>query len=120
MNHNHSNPARDRYNSKIPPGWDPRYAKQYTLREWKRDLEGWITLTDLKAQQIVPAIISQLSGAARELARSHHHEMIHCGIVNGQPVSALEFLLHKIDSHFALFDEENKFLVFQGIRPPLY
>ena len=89
MNHNHHNPVRDRYNSKVPPGWDPKHAKQYTLREYKRDLEGWITLTDLKVQHIVPAIISQLSGAARELARSYSHEAVHGGIVNGKHVSAL-------------------------------
>ena len=52
---------------RIPPWWQP--GTDYAWREYERDLENWVSLTDLDAAQHGPAVFQRLGGMAKVLAR---------------------------------------------------
>ena len=66
-------------------------------------------MTDLVAHQQCAAIISQLGGAARDLASTlPPGEVYNGGVVNGQHLDPVTFLLHGLSSRFAPLDEESQ------------
>jgi hypothetical protein len=53
-----------------PPAWSPEREASYPFRFWTQDLLAWAILaTDIDPAQQTAAIILQLSGSARDLAR---------------------------------------------------
>lgn len=62
---------------RIPPAWTP--GNDYTFRDWERDLENWIDMTDLNYEQIGPAVFQRLGGMAKILAREIPRELIRRG-----------------------------------------
>ena len=54
--------------TKIPPGWSPEYAHQYSLKSYLKDFRMWYQTTELSDQQIGPAMALRLDGVARRIA----------------------------------------------------
>ena len=53
--------------TKIPPGWDPGTAQQYSFLQYKKDLQYWLRTTELDEVRIGPAIALRLKGVARRI-----------------------------------------------------
>ena len=103
-------------NMRLPPRWDPAMENQLSFRNWMQDLMLWTVVTDLSPPQQCAAIISQLGGAARELARTlSPGEVYHGGVVNGQHLDPVTFLLHGLSSRFAPLDEETRLRAAQDL-----
>ena len=70
----------------------------------------------MNAPQQCAAIILQLGGAARELARSlTPNEVFNGGIVNGVLVDPVTYLLHGLQQRFAPLDEESRLRATQDL-----
>ena len=54
--------------SKKPPSWNPE-QKEYSFRDFTRDLVLWEQATDLRDGQKGPAVALQLRGETREVVR---------------------------------------------------
>ena len=52
----------------VPPGWNLKIASTYTFDQWRKDLKLWLLTTDLKHEQIGPAMALRLSGVPRAVA----------------------------------------------------
>jgi hypothetical protein len=94
--------------NKDPPAWTPHDSVPF--RQRSQDFLTWsILASDLEHSQQVAAIIVQLGGAARNVARHFSFEdMIQGGIVNGQQVDPVTFLLTHLATHFAPLGEETR------------
>ena len=57
-------------NMRLPPRWELNMENTLPFISWTQDLMLWTICTDMNPPQQCAAIISQLGGAARELARS--------------------------------------------------
>ena len=73
--------------TKVPPGWTP---DGFTLfKHWIQDVRMWAMSCDLKEEQRAPAVVLQLGGLAREVARHlnpeslQHGEVMDCHDGNG-------------------------------------
>eukprot|EP00971_Amphidinium_carterae_P049816 982010-Amphidinium_carterae.1 len=65
-----------------PPYWSPGDEIRHPFRNYLQDLTLWLIHSDLDPAQQVAAVISQLGGTAREVARTlTPHELMHGGIV---------------------------------------
>ena len=93
-----------------PPAWAPERESQYPFRYWSQDLIAWSILnTDLDPSQQTAAIILQLGGAARELARNLTYQQItQGGVVGGQAVDSVTYLLANLAQNFAPLGEEQR------------
>ena len=82
-------------NSRNPPPWTPERESTYPFQTWVQDVLSWsILATDMDAAQQTAAIILQLGGAARELARSmSYHDITQGGLINGTQVDPVTYLL---------------------------
>ncbi|CAE7876313.1 NPF8.5, partial [Symbiodinium necroappetens] len=101
---------------RLPPRWDPSMEGSMPFRSWMQDLMLWTICTDLNPAQQCAAIISQLGGAARELARTlTPAEVYQGGIINGQQLDPVSFLLHGLQVRFAPLDEENRLRAAQDL-----
>ena len=91
-----------------PPSWTPEREAHYPFRFWAQDLLAWSILsTDLDPAQQTAAIILQLGGAARDLARNLTYvEITTGGPVAGQPADPVTFLLYHLAAQFAPLGEE--------------
>ena len=68
-----------------------------------------IQAVDLEAAQQVTAIIGRLTGDAKELAINlSFQELTQGGIVGGQPVDAVTYLLAQLASQYAPLGEEQR------------
>ena len=66
-------------------------------------------MTDLLLHQQSAAIMFRLTGAARELARTlTPNEVIHGGVVNGQPMDPVSYLLVGLETRFAQLADETR------------
>ena len=101
-------PARSSNPTRTPPAWSPERESSYPFQTWAQDLLAWsILVTDMDAAQQTAAIILQLGGAARELARStSYQDITQGGMINGQPVDPVTFLLTQLAQQFAPLGEE--------------
>ena len=103
-------------NLRLPPRWEPSMEGSLPFRTWVQDLMLWTICTDLAPAQQCAAIISQLGGAARELARTlSPNEVYNGGLVNGVQLDPVSFLLHGLQTRFAPLDEENRLRAAQDL-----
>ena len=66
-------------------------------------------MTDLLPRQQSEAITFRLSGAAREMAGTlTPNEVIHGGMVNGQPMDPVSYLLGGLETRFAQLADETR------------
>ena len=66
-------------------------------------------LTDLQPHQQCAAIIMRLGGAAREMARMiTPQEMAMGGLINGNAVDPVTYLLGSLYARFATLEEESR------------
>ncbi|CAE7203568.1 RE1 [Symbiodinium sp. CCMP2592] len=101
---------------RLPPRWEPAMESTLPFRTWLQDLMLWTICTDLAPPQQAAAIISQLGGPARDLARQlTPQEVYNGGIVNGQALDPVSFLLHGLSARFAPLDEENRLRAAQDL-----
>ena len=93
-----------------PPGWAPERESSYPFRHWSQDLIAWSILnTEMDPAQQTAAIILQLGGAARELARGmSYDQMTQGGLVAGQQTDAVTYLLANLAQNFAPLGEEQR------------
>ena len=97
------------HSTRQPPRWDPSMEQSLPFRTWVQDLMLWTICTDLEPHQQCAAIISQLGGAARELARNiTPQEVYNGGVINGVRLDPVSFLLHGLQVRFAPLDEETR------------
>lgn len=94
-------------NHRYPPRWEPGLEGSLPFRTWLQDLLLWTITTDLEPHRQAAAIIAQLGGAARELARTlSPQEIFNGGIVNGQHLDPVSFLIHGLSERFSPLDDE--------------
>ena len=63
-------PAQATQHHRNPPRWEPGLETSLPFRTWLQDLLLWTITTDLEPHRQAAAIISQLGGAARDVART--------------------------------------------------
>ena len=99
-----------RCNARQPPSWSPEREANYSFRNWTQDLMAWsILATDMDGAQQTAALILQLVGAARDLARNlNYQERTTGGVINGQQVDPVTYLLSHLATHFAPLGEESR------------
>ena len=98
-------PGGGAQSSRLPPRWEP--ASNVSFRSWTQDLMLWTISSDLQPHQQCALIISQLGGAARDVARTlTPNEVYAGGFVNGQQVDPITYLLHGLSQRFAPLDDE--------------
>ena len=101
---------------RLPPRWDPSMEQSLPFRTWMQDLMLWTICTDMEPHQQCAAIISQLGGAARELARNiTPQEVYNGGMINGVQLDPVSFLLHGLQMRFAPLDEETRLRATQDL-----
>ena len=94
-------------NLRLPPRWEPGLENSLPFRTWLQDLLLWTITSDMEPHRQAAAIISQLGGAARELARTlSPQEIFHGGVVNGQRLDPVSFLIHGLSQRFSPLDDE--------------
>ena len=94
-------------NHRNPPRWEPGLEGSLPFRTWLQDLLLWTITTDLEPHRQAAAIIAQLGGAARELARTlSPQEIFNGGVVNGQHLDPVSFLIHGLSERFSPLDDE--------------
>jgi len=97
------------FNYRIPPSWSPESDQSYSFRAFMTDISLWIMLTDLQPHQQCAAIIMRLGGSAREMARMiTPQEMMNGGMLNGQMVDAVTYLLGALHARFSALEEESR------------
>ena len=68
----------------LPPPWGPEMAERYPFQTYARGVMIWSILTDLDSRRKCAAVILQLRGGARELARQMPPQAIIAGgLING-------------------------------------
>ena len=108
--------GRAHVNMRLPPRWEPAMETTLPFRTWMQDLMLWTICTDMSAPQQTAAIISQLGGAARDLARTlTPAEVYNGGTINGQHLDPVSFLLRGLSARFAPLDEENRLRAAQDL-----
>ena len=98
-----------------PPAWGPEMsqhggAHSYSFRDWMQDLVVWgILASELDSGQQCAAVINKLQGGARVIARGLSMvEMTRGGVINGQQVNAVTFLLTQLAASYAPLGEEQR------------
>ena len=100
-------PAQAGQHHRNPPRWEPGLETSLPFRTWLQDLLLWTITTDLEPHRQAAAIISQLGGAARDLARTlTPQEIFNGGMVNGQQLDPVSFLIHGLSERFSPLDDE--------------
>ena len=103
-------------NMRLPPRWEPSMETTLPFRTWMQDLMLWTIYTDMSPPQQTAAIITQLGGAARDLARTlTPAEVYSGGVINGTHLDPVSFLLHGLSARFAPLDEENRLRAAQDL-----
>ena len=102
----HMMPGAGRHHEGRPPPFNGDNGNQ-SFRAWVTDLMHWTLGSERSPHQQVVAVIDQLGGTARELARTlQPHEILNGGYLNGQYHDPIAFLVHGLNPHFSQFDEE--------------
>ena len=79
----------------------------YSFRAYVTDLTLWVMLTDLQPHQQAAAVIMRLRGSARELGRTiTADEIMNGGVINGQALGPVPYIIAGLQARFALLDEE--------------
>ena len=94
--------------TQTPLSWNPDVRRQ-SIRAWVADLQHWIIMTDTQPEQQIAAIISELRGTAREMARTiSPDEMFTRGAVNGTQLDPVAYLVHGLSRSFGQLAEETR------------
>ena len=102
--------------NRLPPRWDPNMEGALPFRTWMQDVMLWTICTDMQPPQQCAAIISQLGGQARELARTlSPAEVFGGGVINGVQLDPVSFLMHGLSTRFGPLDEENRLQAAQAL-----
>ncbi len=100
---------RDTTSHRVPPRWNPEQESTYSFRNYMIDVMLWSMLTDLAPYQQAAAIILRLGGAARELARTLTPlEIAQGGVINGQALDPVSYILYGLHARFAQLGEETR------------
>ena len=103
----HMVPGAHHTNTRLPPRWEPGLEDSLPFRTWLQDLLLWTITSDLEPHRQAALIISQLGGAARELARTlTPQEIFQGGVINGQQLDPVSFLIHGLSTRFSPLDDE--------------
>ena len=75
---------RPRHNDhRMPPSWVPENERSYSFRAYLTDITHWLIASEAQPHQQASMIIQQLTGAARELARTiEGHEIMYGGEID--------------------------------------
>ncbi len=100
-------------NGKVPPAWCLENDRLYALRTYRRDLELWAAVTDLRVDQLGPAAALRITGCARDLIREIPIAELQQGrIINqgGQPVqlSGIAWLIRVLERRYGASEEEQQ------------
>jgi len=87
---------------RVPPSWTP--GNDYSFRDWERDVENWLNLTDLTHQQVASAIYQRLGGMAKVLVREIPQDILTNGT---QTHSAYQILMNSLRARWG-GDQQNK------------
>lgn len=91
--------------ARLPPRWEP--GSNTSFRAWTQDLMLWSISSDAEPHQQCALVISQLGGAAREVARTMSpQEVMNGGFVNGQQLDPVSYLIHGLSTRFGPLDDE--------------
>ena len=84
--------------------------RQYSFLDWTQDLLIWsIAAADMDPARQCAAIITQLGGAAKALARNMtYQDMTQGGVIAGQQQDPVTFLLTHLAQNFAPLGEESR------------
>ena len=89
-----------------PPSFNGDTGHQ-SFRAWVTDLMQWCMGSDRSPHQQVIAVIDNLHGTAREMARTlSPAEILNGGVLNGVHRDPISYLVHGLNPHFSQFDEE--------------
>lgn len=103
----HMMPQVHQNSVRLPPRWEPGLEDSLPFRTWLQDLLLWTITSDLEPHRQAAMIISQLGGAARDLARTlTPQEIFQGGVVNGQQLDPVSFLIHGLSTRFSPLDDE--------------
>ena len=93
-----------------PPRWSMENSHSYSYDSWVRDLQLWAVVNqDLSQAQQCALIIQHLDGAAKDLLGSMTaHQMTQGGLINGQQVDPLTFILAQVAMHYGPLGEEQR------------
>ena len=93
-----------------PPAWSAESNNRYSFRTWMQDLTARsLVSSDMGEPEQTAALILELGGEARELARNLSLQgMQNGGMINGQQVGPLTYLLTHLSLHFAPLGEETR------------
>ena len=88
-----------------PPAWNPDAANAMPYSTWTQRLMVWgILAVDLDPSQQCAAIVERLGGSARELADAlSWQELTTGGVIGGQAMDPVTFLLTPLAAHYAPF-----------------
>ena len=93
----------------LPPRWGPQMERSYSFLDWTQDLLTWSILSDMDPPRQCAAIITQLEGSARLLARNMTFDDItRGGVIGGQQQDPVTFLLTHLAQQFAPLGEEQR------------
>ena len=101
-------------NGKVPPSWSVEQDRQYSLKNYEKDLMLWSAVTDLQQHQMGPAAALRITGCARDLIR----EMPLATLQQGQQIqdpqgnniiiSGVQALLRVLQRRYGATDEEQQ------------
>eukprot|EP00971_Amphidinium_carterae_P338939 6476497-Amphidinium_carterae.1 len=92
-----------------PPPYSPGNEEERPFRAWIQDLTLWLLHSELEPPQQTAAIVAQLGGTARLLARElTPQELMHGGVVNGQHLDPVSYLVHALTARFAPLEDETR------------
>ena len=87
---------------KIPPTFDPRFEDKYSFRQYMREMQHWVLVTDLPPHQQAVMILRNLGGAAYDLiAQLPPNELYAGATVNGVHLDPASNILLKLHHRFA-------------------
>ena len=90
---------------KIPPFFDPRFEHKYSFRQYMRDMQHWVLITDLPPHQQSVMILMNLGGAAHDLISQLSPPELYSGaMVNGTHLDPTTNILLKLHHRFAQHD----------------
>ena len=72
---------------RVPPAWQPNTPHSY--RDWERDIQNWLTLTDLDEAQQAGAIYQRVGGMAKVLLREIPSNVLAHGNAHGSGTDIL-------------------------------
>ena len=90
---------------KGPPFFDPRFEHKYSFRQYMRDMQHWVLITDLPPHQQSVMILKNLGGAAYDLISQLSPPELYSGAtVSGVHLDPTTNILLKLHHRFAQHD----------------